>query len=389
MQSATPRKVGSRLSRRTSRVIAILLLLAVGALGLTMFRPVWLHLKAVQVLIAFDAATANEAIGKTRTSVVERDLKVGSSMSARLYTKKGDQPRTGIVLVHGMHPLGMHEPRLVALARAFAHAGIAVLTPHIEGLAHFELSTESIGSIDRAASRLASHLRVPDVGVFGISFSGALALIAASRVSSRTHIGFVVALGAHHDLLRFAAFALGNPVTGPSKEQCATRPHPYAAAVIAFNVAEDLFSPADLPRAKEALLALLQSDRARSTRVAATLSQNGRAMFASLQRHRSEPTRMKAVHEAVLRQAQRLRELSPVGSLHKVSMPVVLMHGKDDPVVPWTETMWLAHELPGHHVASLIVTPLIRHAELRESASWADRVKLVHTVAVILSLFAH
>lgn len=386
--SVTSKTLGSRVSRHRSRVVTILVVLAVGIFGFTTARPVWLHLKAAQVLIAFDAAVADDGSRNTTSSVVERDLGMNPSTLARLYTPKGDQPRMGIVLVHGMHPLGMHEPRLIALARAFTHAGIAVLTPHVKDLAHFELSAKSIDTIEQAARRLAKYLHVPAVGVFGISFSGALALIAASQASSRTPIGFVVALGAHHDLRRFAAFALGTPVTGPSKEQCATRPHPYAAAVIAYNVAEDLFSPADLPQAKEALLALLQSDRPRSTRLASTLSPVGRAMFASLQRHRSEPTPLKAVRDAVLRQAVRLRQLSPVGSLHKVSMPVVLMHGKDDPVVPWTETMWLAHELPRRHVASMLISPLIRHAELRDAASWSDSVRLVHAVAVILSLFA-
>lgn len=386
MPPVTSRMFGSRLGGRRSRLVAVLVMLTVGAFGILTVRPAWLHLKAAQILIAFDAAVSNDGGRKSTSSVVERELGLDSSTLARLYAPKGDQPRVGIVLVHGMHPLGMHEPRLIALARAFTHAGIAVLTPHLEALTHFELSTQSIDSIERAASQLAKHLRVPTVGVFGISFSGALALIAASRGSMGTHIGFVVALGAHHDLLRFAAFALGSSVTGPSKERCATRPHPYAAAVIAYNVAEDLFSPADVPQAKQALLALLQSDPARSTRVAARLSPAGRALFASLKHHRSTAHKLRPIHDAVVKQAKRLRELSPVALLQRVAIPVVLIHGSDDPIVPWTETMWLAHELPRRHLASLLVSPLVRHAELNNSASWADRLRLVHTVAVILSL---
>src|SRR5580704_9705678 len=57
----------------------------------------------------------------------------------KLYMPAGISHPQGMVVVHGIHHLGIDEPRLVSFARAVAASGFAVLTPHISALADYHV----------------------------------------------------------------------------------------------------------------------------------------------------------------------------------------------------------------------------------------------------------
>src|ERR1700680_3340383 len=54
------------------------------------------------------------------------------SVRSRLYVPRGVAHPQGMVLVHGIHHLGIDEPRLMNFARAAASNGFSVLTPEVE-----------------------------------------------------------------------------------------------------------------------------------------------------------------------------------------------------------------------------------------------------------------
>ena len=98
-----------------------------------------------------------------------------------MYSPRGVGFAPGIVVVHGMHELGINEPRLVAFARSLAASGFFVMTPQVQGIADYRVEAESAAVIGTAAQFFAQQLDVPKVGVLGISFSGGLALVGGNR----------------------------------------------------------------------------------------------------------------------------------------------------------------------------------------------------------------
>src|SRR5436853_316814 len=105
----------------------------------------------------------------------------------------------GLVLAHGVHRLGIDEPRLMDLARAFAGRGIVVMTPELIGLKNYCIDSSSINAIGDAARALHQQLGAP-VGVMGLSFHGGLALMAAADPRSQSDTSSIIALGAYDDL---------------------------------------------------------------------------------------------------------------------------------------------------------------------------------------------
>ena len=86
------------------------------------------------------------------------------------------------MLVAGIHPAGINEPRLVALAEDLAATGVAVLTPEIPDMARFRITPHATDVIEDVTAWLAAQGELaPDgrVGLMGISFSGGLWSLAA------------------------------------------------------------------------------------------------------------------------------------------------------------------------------------------------------------------
>src|SRR5579862_6495096 len=94
------------------------------------------------------------------------------SVRARLYLPKGISHPPGIVIVHGVHHLGIDEPRLVNLARAAAGSGFAVLTPEVAALADYHVDADSIATIGQSPAWLEQQLGSGPVTVIGVSFAG-------------------------------------------------------------------------------------------------------------------------------------------------------------------------------------------------------------------------
>lgn len=255
----------------------------------------------------------------------------------RLYWPRGEGAPPGLVLAHGMHEDGIRDPRMVGFATALAGAGIAVLTPEVTGLAHYQITHDDVVRIAASARALAGLVARPTVTVFGISFGGGLALRAACEPAQRDAIARVVALGAHHDALRVSRFFLGEPALGPGGERADVTPHPYSLRALFLS----LFAEAR----KGAL---------------------------------SEVERARAQAGLRAREAD-LAAASPSGCPEPVRVPVRLVHGTGDRVVPFTESLWNARQLAGQTDVDALISPAIAHAEYAPP-SWWDRLALVEFI---------
>jgi dipeptidyl aminopeptidase/acylaminoacyl peptidase len=71
-----------------------------------------------------------------------------------------------------------------------------------------------------------------------------------------------------------------------------------------------------------------------------------------------------------------LERASPRTCPEPVRVPVFLVHGTADRVVPYTETLWNARQLSAHTEVHTLVSAAIAHAEYTPP-SWRDRLQLI------------
>jgi pimeloyl-ACP methyl ester carboxylesterase len=375
---------GRRGPRRGALLLALGLLTALGAAG-----P-WLdaHLRAAGLLLTIverpdpTGATRLRAwpveAHDTRLTLPERSLR------ARRYVPAGRARPPGLVLLHGVHHLGIDEPRLQAFARALAQAGIEVLTPELDELRSYRVEPATIGAIGGLAAVHARALARESVGVVGISFAGGLSLLAAARQAAPAPIAYAVTVGAHHDLARLARFYAGAALRTPEGTQLATRAHPYGARVIVQAHLERFFEVADLPLARTALEAYLHDRFARARELARGLSPQGRERMAVLLEPQRQAELGPLLLDAVAAHAAELARVSPRGQLGRLAVPVFLVHGAGDPIIPSVETRWLAREVPSRWLRQSLISNVLRHAELEREPTLGEYWQLVHFMGEVL-----
>lgn len=327
------------------------------------------HGRAALLLLAFEDPHA------TVGGVSERETEL-AGIRARVFETV--DPGPPVLLVHGVHPGGMDEPRLVRFARLLADAGFTVATPDIAAMRELRFDPASVEEIARCADAFAEERDAPSVGVVGISIGGGLALRASTRTDA---IHAVWAIGAHHDVLDLVDWWTGEPIRGPNGEEPGVEPEGYGAAVIAHAYAEDYFE-GDAGAAREALGARLRGETDRARRLRDALPQETRDALSALS---DPPARLREIARL---HAEELAAVSPAGALSSVTARVFLLHGRDDPLVPSTESLHIAAELPPDRLGGVVLTDLLGHADANPLASWTSKWDVVHLAAGALGSLA-
>jgi pimeloyl-ACP methyl ester carboxylesterase len=368
---------GSRSALATRCVLA-----AVCALLLALLPE---GLRAASALVLLAKLTGQHSLDplaqRMLAPIIERDspLRIGSqTFRARRYAPARAQPhRPGVLLLHGVHPRGIDEPHLVVFARTLAAGGLDVLTPELPELLAYRLGGTTIADIRLLATAHAQSTQTATVGAIGISFAGGLALMAAAGQGHPGTIGFVVSVGGHHDLLRLCRYYAGADVRGPSGERVDVAPHPYGARVM-IREHLDLFVPSqDLELARRALDAYLRDHGRQAHQLATGLSPVSQRVMAVLLDTEQHEELAQLLNRAVERVRPQLMAASPSGHLKGLHVPVFLVHGAGDPIIPSIETAYLAAEIPRPWLRQSVITPLLRHTEFPEPPKLSEAWQLV------------
>jgi dienelactone hydrolase len=308
----------------------------------------------------------------------------GGPIRARLYTPLYHPNAPAIIVLHGVHYLGIDEPRLVAFASAMSSCGMRVLTPELPDIKDYHIGSNSIATIGDAAVWLSAQQKNRPVGVIGLSFSGSLSLLAAATPRFTPFIKFVVAIGSEDEMSRVANYYITGSDPRPNGTDELLPPHEYGALVLEYEDLQDFAPARDLPALRSVLRAHLYEDLPAERLALATLNPSQAAEAKQLMNTTSSITRRKlAADEA--RHLQGMAGVSPHGNIAHLTTPVYLLHGEADNIIPSAETQWLEAELPANALQASLISPVISHLDMDgKGPTAADQLRLVHFFALIL-----
>lgn len=368
-----PRRSRAKAKKRHVAVFVLALLAAILA------RPATYHARAASLLMSFsDPASKHDAIAEERITFKSG----GADVPARLFVPSGVTNAPGVVLVHGVHRGGIDEPRLERFARAVAGTGVVVMTPAVKELSDYKVAPRSIDTVGDAVEALRGRLGAEKVGLMGMSFGGGISLLAASDTRFAEHVSFVVAVGAHDDLGRVSRFFVTDEAPEPNGSTRKLHAHGYGVMVLVYSHVEDFFPPEDVAAASDALRLWLWEQRDEARKAAAKLSPASKAKIDGLFDVGVGVMKPELLAEIQSHQAEMAR-VSPHGHLGSIRANVYLLHGEGDTVIPATETLWLAQDVPPERLKNTLVSPAIEHVELK-SPSAADKWALVHFMGQVL-----
>lgn len=376
---------GSSARRKNFRKVWLLLALACIALVLGASRLRY-DLRAYTLLTHFLSPEASgPLLNFASNAITVEDVSMDTSegpVGGRLYMPVGIAHPTGMVVFHGMHHLGIDEPRLVNFARAAGEAGVAVFTPELRALADYHVEASSATTICGAPGWLQQRIGSGPVIVTTLSFSGGLALLAARSPACASHISALALFGAYDDLARVSRFLATGRVEYPDGHELLLAAHPYGPQVFVYAHLSEFFPHDDLPAAHEALRYWLWEEPQNAQPWLAKLSPAARSSMQDLFANRTDAVRAKML-EVIHSQEPELAALSPRGQIAGLRVPVFVLHGSTDNIIPAAESLWLAREVPPQGLRAVLITPALSHVDLQDHMTWLDEFRLVHFVGGI------
>ncbi len=359
--------------------------LAVAALVIGLLIPVGIRVTAavtgLRFLVEFLTEGQRPWLSRRTAPAIVEPLAGPSAAAAAgpdLYRPGGRPhgPWPGLVLVHGLTPDGKRDARLAWTADRLARAGFVVAVPELPALRAQRLRPEDAAVVRDTVVRLAGHpaVRREPVAVIAVSVGLGPVALALGEPALAEQVRVVLALGGYADareLIRY--FTTGAYAFGATGGRAAVDPT-LGWAFLARNL--DL-----VPDARDRALV---ASAGPTEPTPADAGPGARAVLALLRNR--EPARVDGLLEALPPETQALLDaLSPARHLGRTRVRLLLVHGRDDPAIPFTESLRLAAAAPDR--ARLVLVGLIGHVE-GQAPAWRRLADLLRLWSACYELLA-
>jgi len=371
---AAPTPAGERADWRRRGLIGLVVLALVALIA----QPLRLRVVAAATV----ADSLDLAVPRPFAAEVERHDTTVAALEADVYAPPAsgwdDGPPSAaagsvVVLIPGATPAGRDDRRVVALAEAFARSDRVVVVPELE-VYDEDLVPEDIERIIRLVRAL-SEMHGPVV-LTGISFGGSLALVAAADPGLADRVALVGTFGAFADLAGvIQAATTGVAIVDGER-------FPWDADPRAEDVVREQILRLLAPDERERLTAALEGEVPPDT-----LPADLRATYDLLVN--DDPEAVSDLVADLPRTIQdRLATVSPARAAAELGVPLIALHARDDPVIPYGELHRLGTVYPQAELMSLTTFDHVGIDPDREVRWWVTARDLWVTTRFVAEVLA-
>lgn len=320
-------------------------------------------------LVLADIAARDKPSRLKSTTPTPRRETIVFSVEGRHYRgdlyRPGEKPCSGLLLVPGAAEEGKDDPRLVAFATTLARARFTVLVPDMASLRKLQVNPGNVGEIrDAFAWLVAENERAPKKkgGMVAFSYAAGPAILAAQDPEIREQTDFILAVGGYHDLPQVLTFF----TTGWFRHGGKWRhldPNDYGKWVFVLSNLGRLDDPVDRSLLEAMARRKMTDLAARLDDLAQHLRPEGKALYAFITN--DDPQRGPELQQQL--PAGIRADISALDLANKdlssLGARLLLIHGYDDSIIPFTESIALASALPPGQ-ARLFLVDGLAHVDL-------------------------
>jgi dienelactone hydrolase len=299
----------------------------------------------------------------------------GEERTADLY-RPPQGARAGIVLVPGVAARGNRDARVVAMANTLARLDFAVLVPDMHGVRRFRMRSSDVREVADTFAWLASRpaLAPPGhIGIAGFSYGAGPVLLAALQPDIRDRVHFVLAVGGYYSLENVVTYLTTGyyPVDQPAGMAASATgrlsPHPYSEATFIRSNLDFLERPVDRGFFRDYAAHITGERMDEDEPVPANLAPDAQAFYNLLTNHL--PAQVPVLLDRLPpRMRSELEGINPAAhDLSQLRARVILLHGRSDNLIPYTESIALADALPANQVQLFVIDGLA-HVDFRPKA---------------------
>ena len=304
------------------------------------------------------------------------------TLPATIYRhRQREHYRTAWVVLHGITYRGRQHKGLQRFASSMAAAGHLVFIPEIPEWSRFKVAPALAVPTIRAAVH-ALHERADidrnRIGLFAFSFGGTQSIIAANEASIQTELRGLVSWGGYQSIATLLRFGL----TGEHELDGSTYqvvPDPYGRWIVGANYLTRMSGFEDLDDVARALLELATEAGTRGIYAGDPVFEPMKAKLA--ERFTGEKLRtfdvfaprggvvgvdrgyalelLGPLTDTILRVDPLM---DPTSALRNLNVRTFLAHGRDDRLIPFTESVRASRQIPGRIMAGCAVTGLFAHS---------------------------
>ena len=365
----------------SKRRLIIGLAAAAGLAGALSVGPGRRAIESALLLRELGTSAAAAAVARQDVSTLRRAVAFtvnGRTYSADFY-RTAAEPRAALLLVPGLAPDGKDDRRLVDLAVILARARFAVLVPDIASLRAQQVSAENIRQIADALGYLATSdglidetIKAPrPLGIAAISYSVGPALLATLQSGLAGRVDFMVEIGGYYDVEAVVTyFTTGYYRDAADAPWTKGTPNEYGKWLFVGANSDAIMDMRDRITLRAIAARRMADNGADIGDLVALLGPEGRSVQALLANE--DPNAAEGlIANLPSKLHDNLGALNLRGhSLAGAPRDIILIHGRDDRIIPVSESIGLAAALPAER-GHLYVVEHLAHADL-EPGDWGD-----------------
>lgn len=269
-----------------------------------------------------------------------------------------DRADAAVLLIPGLAEEGKDDPRLIALARTLARVRFLVLVPELPSMRRQQIRPQNIDEVADAFRYLTSgrDFTAPEqAGIAAFSYAVGPVVIAASRGELARRVDFIVGVGGYYDLVKVLTFA----TTGYFRvgdEWRWREPNRYGKWVFVLGNLRHLPKATD----RRALRRLTEWHLGGQTapKPEVRLSKEAEAVYRLVTNN--DPNRVpELIGQLPVGIRRVIRTLDPSRyDLSGLKARLILVHGRDDAIIPYTQSLALADAVHATQAEVFIVQGL-------------------------------
>jgi acetyl esterase/lipase len=274
-----------------------------------------------------------------------------------------------ILLIPGFNSLGLDDPHVARIAQLLSGLGMVVAVPDLRALFEYRWSPTVGDQIEAAFEHLITlpHVQADRVGLFGWSISGGLGLAAATRPSIAGRLSYAIAFAPYQDFSRLLNY-VATGCRDAHDTRCVTEVSSFSRLILLYNYLHAAVpeSSKDYSVMREILRLKLYGQGDGNAALIDELSVDSRDLLRQLEagnREALQPIAARAIADVE-------PSYSPGSNLCNLRGSLYLIHGRQDTVIPSTESERLYEQCTrcgGGLSCKLLMTNVYTHADMTAS----------------------
>ncbi len=271
--------------------------------------------------------------------------------------------KLSVIIFPGASPLAENHPAMINLASIIANLGYKVFVPRIDPLKNLDIKDTNIEWFANAYEKIVNRGDIDSsrVAITGISFGGSLLLssISDDRMQSPAPKSAMI-YGAAFDLNVGFKFLLNGEITH-NDETVRIKPNEWGVSVILHNFLSKVDVGFDTSQIREVLNYRMKDDMDKVEEFMLTLNNHDKEFMQAVLDVEYTDQIKNIIFQIMEERQEEINKFSPQNISHKIKNKIFIMHGANDSMVPFTESVQMHKNIKD---SELLISYLYEHREI-------------------------